>query len=202
MTTAEQADSAPSILGGLRARKKAATMRHIQRVALDLFDEHGFDGVTVEEVAAAAEVSPRTIYRYFGTKEQLVLLDELDEPVLDRMLELAERMDLREAFLQALREVGAERLVPDVDTARRRARHMHEVPGVRAAALLAMDQVVQHVAERLVARGRTDPVLTRARVAALFWPIFTGLDAWYASGAEEPPYDLMMRLVEETAPPV
>ncbi|PID53113.1 MAG: TetR family transcriptional regulator, partial [Micrococcales bacterium] len=50
----------------LRARKKAAAMRHIQQVALELISSKGFDKVTVEEVAAAAEVSPSSIYRYFG----------------------------------------------------------------------------------------------------------------------------------------
>src|SRR5260370_12593609 len=53
-------------------------MRTIQERALDLFDERGFDAVTIEEIAAAAEVSPSSVYRYFGTKEGLLVADEFD----------------------------------------------------------------------------------------------------------------------------
>jgi AcrR family transcriptional regulator len=52
-------------------------MRTIQERALDLFDERGFDRVTIEEIAAA-EVSPSSVYRYFGTKEGLIVADEFD----------------------------------------------------------------------------------------------------------------------------
>ena len=53
-------------------------MRTIQERALDLFDARGFDAVTIEEIAAAAEVSPSSVYRYFGTKEGLIVADEFD----------------------------------------------------------------------------------------------------------------------------
>lgn len=68
--------------GGLRERKRTAAMYRIQSVALDLFEERGFDTVTVEQIAEASEVSPSSVYRYFGTKEQLVLWDEFD-PEMD-----------------------------------------------------------------------------------------------------------------------
>jgi AcrR family transcriptional regulator len=63
---------------GLRERKKRSAMRRIQEVALDLFDERGFENVTIEQIAEAAEVSPSSVYRYFGTKEQVVLRDDFD----------------------------------------------------------------------------------------------------------------------------
>ena len=52
---------------GLRERKKAATMHRIQAAALDLFERHGFDAVSIEQVADAAEVSPSTVYRYLSS---------------------------------------------------------------------------------------------------------------------------------------
>ncbi|WP_131741697.1 TetR/AcrR family transcriptional regulator [Actinomadura roseirufa] len=58
---------------GLRERKKRRTRRHITEVAAGLFVEHGFDHVTIAEVAAAADVSVNTVYNYFETKEDLVL---------------------------------------------------------------------------------------------------------------------------------
>jgi AcrR family transcriptional regulator len=64
--------------GGLRGRKKAETRRSIQDHAMRLFLRDGFDATTVEKVAAAANVSPMTCYRYFPTKEDLVLSDDYD----------------------------------------------------------------------------------------------------------------------------
>jgi AcrR family transcriptional regulator len=57
---------------GLRERKKRATRAAIADAAMELFTERGFDDVTVAEVAAAAEVSEKTVFNYFPTKEELV----------------------------------------------------------------------------------------------------------------------------------
>lgn len=63
----------------LRERKKARTKLAIQDHALRLFLAQGYDATTIEEIAAAAEVAPRTVYRYFPTKDELVLWDVMDE---------------------------------------------------------------------------------------------------------------------------
>ncbi|MGW3203626.1 TetR/AcrR family transcriptional regulator [Streptomyces sp. NPDC001135] len=57
---------------GLRERKKRQTAMRIYRVAIGLFAERGFDNVSVQEIADAAEVSKMTVFNYFGTKEDLV----------------------------------------------------------------------------------------------------------------------------------
>ncbi|MFF2619487.1 TetR/AcrR family transcriptional regulator [Kitasatospora sp. NPDC058046] len=58
---------------GLRARKKARTRDAIAEAAVSLFLAHGFDQVSVSDIAAVAEVSKPTLFRYFPTKEDLVL---------------------------------------------------------------------------------------------------------------------------------
>ncbi|MGY1815671.1 TetR/AcrR family transcriptional regulator [Blastococcus sp. SYSU D00820] len=58
---------------GLRERKKIATRRALHRAALELVGEHGLDAVSVDDIAARAEVSPRTFFNYFSSKDEAVI---------------------------------------------------------------------------------------------------------------------------------
>jgi AcrR family transcriptional regulator len=60
----------------LRERRRSETRRLIQAHAVRLFTDHGYDAVTVADVAGAAGVSSMTVYRHFPTKEDLVLIDQ------------------------------------------------------------------------------------------------------------------------------
>jgi AcrR family transcriptional regulator len=78
---------------GLRERKKARTRASLREHALRLFREQGYQATTVEQIAAAAEVSPSTFFRYFPTKEDVVLQDDMDI----RMAEAVERQPAGQA---------------------------------------------------------------------------------------------------------
>src|ERR1700735_778309 len=76
----------PAVPSGLRERKKARTRATIRAEALRLFREQGYHATTVEQIAAAAEVSPSTFFRYSPTKEDVVLQDDM-EPLLAEAIE-------------------------------------------------------------------------------------------------------------------
>jgi AcrR family transcriptional regulator len=75
---------------GLRDRKRRAARETIASTARRMFAEHGFEAVTVSQVAVAAEVSEKTVYNYFPTKEDLALAGR-EEGVARLVAEIAER---------------------------------------------------------------------------------------------------------------
>ncbi|MGV9269478.1 acyl-CoA-like ligand-binding transcription factor [Kitasatospora sp. NPDC003701] len=116
----------------LRERKKLKTRQAIRREAYRLIAAQGYESTTVEQIAAAAEVSQSTFFRYFATKEDLVLSDEYDPAMVTALL--ARPSD--EPFLQSCREaiVGLVRelLQHERDELLTRMRLVHSVPALRA----------------------------------------------------------------------
>lgn len=97
--------SSPAEPTGLRERKKAKTRAAIQRHALRLFREQGYTATTVDQIAAAAEISPSTFFRYFPTKEATVLYDALDPMMVEAALAQPPELSLIGALRATLRDV-------------------------------------------------------------------------------------------------
>ena len=70
---------------GLREMRKARAQRAIQEHAMRLFAERGYDATTVADVSGGAEVSSMTVFRYFSAKEDLVMADEYDPVIVERI---------------------------------------------------------------------------------------------------------------------
>jgi AcrR family transcriptional regulator len=117
----------------LRDRKRLMAMKRVQQVAVARFLAEGYDRVTVEQIAAAADVSAMSVYRWFGSKEALVLWDEFDPPIL---AEVASRLDSR-APLTAVRDALVAVLDDVYDRERAlaldRARLLFDEPALLAA---------------------------------------------------------------------
>ena len=92
-----------------RQRKKTATRDRIRASALRLFRDQGYDATTVEQIAAAAGVSHMTFFRYFPTKEDVVLSDSYDPMIATLLAETPATWPLtqriRAVLVQGLRQV-------------------------------------------------------------------------------------------------
>jgi AcrR family transcriptional regulator len=117
---------------GLREMKKERTRSDIVRVATSMFANRGFDQVTVDEIAAEAEVSHRTFYRYFATKEELVL-GPLQHGLEDFVAKFARR-PRTESVIASVRDVIidlAANYEHDLDNDRQRAALVRATPSLR-----------------------------------------------------------------------
>jgi AcrR family transcriptional regulator len=188
----------------LRERKKAKTRLAIREHAMALFKDQGYDKTTIEQIAAAAEVSPSTFFRYFPSKEEVVLQDDYDALLIAAFH--AQQVDVPP--LRALRNAISEVFLsmPEGQQAQEaeRIRLMTAVPELRARMLAQVSEMIQMLAEAVAERvGRqSDDFEVRTFAGAL-----VGVALGIAAGSGDDPasdylrqFDRALTLLEAGLP--
>jgi AcrR family transcriptional regulator len=144
---------------GLRERKKRATRQSLHSQALRLVAERGFEDVTIEDIAAAADVSPRTFFNYFGSKEDVIVNPDPERverlrAALARHTSADEQpLDICEAvLLESLEELTGRR-----DEWLLRLRLVREIPALTPRFLAAYDAQEQALIQDVARRTGRDP---------------------------------------------
>lgn len=150
---------------GRRERKKAATRSNLEEASFRLFASQGYDETTLQDITEAADVAPRTFFRYFASKEELILGSAAEmeesmtsllgarpqsEPMLDGILAALECLDPEGASTSD--PVQRERLLL-------RFRIMGESPAVRAGLLDSYGVMERAIAAFVAQRTGADAVL-------------------------------------------
>jgi AcrR family transcriptional regulator len=149
----------------LSERRRRLLRDEVGRVAIRLFVEHGFDSVTVDDIAAAAGTSPRTFFRYFATKDEVVL--DYERKLIERLLIALKARPPSEGPVEALRRAYIE--TSHVEPAERErvlqlGRVLENAPALRAR--VAGERITDDaaLAELLAERLSTRPDDARVRV--------------------------------------
>ncbi|HET7015382.1 MAG TPA: TetR family transcriptional regulator [Streptosporangiaceae bacterium] len=155
---------------GLRERKKARTRASIREHALRLFREQGYDATTVDQIADAAEISPSTFFRYFPTKEDVVLQDDFDILAVGSFLEQPPELSLVAAFRAATKETLASVSESELAGLQDTTALIMNVPELRARAMDEYSRTINVIASAAAQRtGRSvdDPAVMTAAGAII-----------------------------------
>jgi len=175
---------------GLRERKKARTRASIREHALRLFRENGYQRTTVQDIAEAAEVSPSTFFRYFPTKEDVVLQDDMDVRMIEALEQQPPELGPVAAVRAAARQMFASYTGADMDVLRETTALTLTVPEIRARALDEFARTIGTVADALAKRaGRpADDLAVRTAAGAIIGVIMAitmPWEGWSEAGAFE-----------------
>ena len=178
---------------GLRERKKQRTRWAIQEHALRLFAQQGYDATTVEQIAAAAEISPSTFFRYFRTKEDVVIEDQYDPMLVAAIAGAPPELPLLPALRHAMRGAFAQIGAQEQATLEERTKLVMSVPALRARVLENLAATIDIMAEPLATRADRDPTdfTVRAFAGACIGAWFAAITEWAGSDGTKNLADLM-----------
>ena len=171
---------------GLRERKRESTWHSIWQVAMKLFAERGYNHVTIEEIADACVISPRTIFRYFGTKEDVLFAGT--DARRTKLLHAIEAQRSDASAFEALRggcRLLAEDYLPDLELMRDRARIVAGAPSLQPRNAGLPQQWDHDVADVLKGSGRAgglSDLELRLVVGAAMTALRICIDEWIVTG--------------------
>jgi AcrR family transcriptional regulator len=137
---------------GLRERKKARTRAAIRQHALRLFREQGYYATTIEQIADAAEVSPATFFRYFPTKEDVVLQDDFDVISLGALEHQPPDLGPIAAFRAAAAETLAALSADDMARFRETIELTAAIPEIRSRWIDEFVRTINQIADAIALR--------------------------------------------------
>jgi AcrR family transcriptional regulator len=181
---------------GLRERKKARTRAAIRTHALRLFREQGYDATTVDQIAEAADVSPSTFFRYFPTKEDVVLQDDIDVLAIDAFEAQPASLPPVAAFRAAAQQTFAALGEEELARLRETAELTLTVPELRARAMDEFARTIGVIAEAVARRSSRDPNDFGVKIlaGAIVGVIMAATMPWHDWAAEEPGADMLARI--------
>jgi AcrR family transcriptional regulator len=144
------------IAKGLRERKKLKTRESIQREAMRLIGKQGYDETTVEQIAAAVEISPSTFFNYFPSKEDVVLYDAYD-PVIISLMSERPAGEAASASLRSVLEQMNGIFERDREIILARGRLWFEVPALRARLWEELDKAQVIMSTFIAQHSGRDP---------------------------------------------
>lgn len=150
----------------LRERKKRQTRLAIRREAFRLFERQGFANTTIDQIAEAADVSPRTFYRYFCVKEALLMSDDHSAPIIAAFADAPAEMSAVCAYRHAVEKVFGNLSSDEHDDAVTGQRLLYQVPEARGLIYSEYVRLIDSIAEILKDRLDDDADDLQRRVTA------------------------------------
>jgi AcrR family transcriptional regulator len=149
---------------GLRERKKIKTREAIRTATYGLIEEQGYEGTTIEQIADRAEVSPSTVFRYFPTKEDIVLTDRYDAILVEDLRARPADEPWPDSLRHVMRRAIGLGMDEEQEITRLRCRLMAEVPAVRSRMLENMSETGRLIGDAIGERTGRDPESLEMRV--------------------------------------
>jgi AcrR family transcriptional regulator len=184
---------------GLRERKKQKTRWSIQEHALRLFAAQGYDATTVDQIAAAAEVSPSTFFRYFKTKEDVVIQDEYDDVISEQFLSAPAELSSVGALRRVIGDVFGGMDPGAKASLNERSLLILSVPALRARAMENLLTTMRMLRDLFVARDRrpADDFAAHVLAGAVIGVVLAAGERWLAEPDANEFADLLDRALAE-----